>query len=166
MNALESQLDYCLGTAIPEPGRAFEVAPGIKWARMKLPFALNHVNVWLLRDWVAGEGGAPAQEGWSIVDSGIDAAATRATWEELFASALDGLPVLRLVVTHMHPDHIGLAHWICARWQVRLSISATDFNVARLAIASSAGVVPRLLVASGTAVTPAAPAPASSWVQR
>ena len=53
---------------------------------MTLPFALNHINVWLLRDWVAAEGGAPAREGWSIVDCGIDDAATRAAWEELFAS--------------------------------------------------------------------------------
>ena len=139
MNALESQLDYCLGTAIPEPGRAFEVAPGIKWARMKLPFALNHINVWLLRDWVAGEGGAPAQEGWSIVDCGIDDAGTRAAWEELFATALDGLPVLRVIVTHMHPDHIGSAHWLCERWGARLWISATDFGIARMASSASAG---------------------------
>ncbi len=139
MNALESQLDYCLGTAIPGPGRAFEVAPGIKWARMKLPFALNHINVWLLRDRVAAEGGAPAREGWSIVDCGIDDAATRAAWEELFATALDGLPVLRVIVTHMHPDHIGSAHWLCERWDARLWISATDFGIARMASTASAG---------------------------
>jgi len=139
MNALEAQLDYCLGTAIPEPGRAFDVAPGVRWARMALPFALNHINVWLLRDCVAGEGGAPAREGWSIVDCGIDNAATRAAWEELFASGLDGLPVLRVIVTHMHPDHIGSANWLCERWNARLWISATDFAIARIATSASAG---------------------------
>ena len=82
MNALESQLDYCLGTAVPEPGRAVEVAPGVRWVRMSLPFALNHINLWLLRDRVAGRGGEPAREGWTIVDCGIDNAATRAAWEE------------------------------------------------------------------------------------
>ena len=82
---------------------------------------------------------AGLRQGWTIVDTGIDDAATRAAWEQLFATALDGLPVLRLVVTHMHPDHIGLAHWICERWKVSLWISATDYNVARLASSASAG---------------------------
>jgi len=139
MNALESQLDYCLGTETPEPGRAFDAAPGVRWARMALPFQLNHINVWLLRDAVAAGPGAPAREGWTIVDCGIDNAATRAAWEELFATALGGLPVLRVIVTHMHPDHIGCAHWLCERWNARLWISATDYGIARIATSASAG---------------------------
>ena len=71
------------------------------------------------------------RQGWSIVDCGIDNAATRAAWEQVFATALDGLPVLRVIVTHMHPDHIGCAHWLCERWNARLWISATDFGIAR-----------------------------------
>jgi glyoxylase-like metal-dependent hydrolase (beta-lactamase superfamily II) len=133
MNILESQLHYPFGETLPERGSAFEVAPGMFWVRMGLPFALDHINVWLLRD----EGGG--RPGWSIVDTGIDDAATRAAWERVFATALDGLPVLRVIVTHMHPDHIGCAHWLCERWNVRLWISATDFNVARLASSASAG---------------------------
>ena len=133
MNALESQLDYPLGETLPERGTVVEVAPGILWVRMGLPFALDHINLWLLRD----EDGA--QPGWSIVDTGIDDAATRAAWERIFATSLGGLPVLRVIVTHMHPDHIGCAHWLCERWNVRLWISATDFNVARLASSASAG---------------------------
>ena len=139
MNALEAQLDYCLGTAVPEPGRAVDVAPGVRWVRMQLPFALNHINLWLLRDRLAGEGGGPAREGWTIVDCGIDNAATRAAWEEVFATGLDGLPVLRVIVTHMHPDHIGSANWLCERWNARLWISATDFGIARMASSASAG---------------------------
>jgi glyoxylase-like metal-dependent hydrolase (beta-lactamase superfamily II) len=139
MNALENQLDYCLGSAVPEPGRAVELAPGVRWARMALPFALNHINVWLLRDAAPGPKGEPAREGWSIVDCGIDDAATHAAWEELFATGLDGLPVLRVIVTHMHPDHIGSAHWLCERWDARLWISATDFGIARMASTAGAG---------------------------
>jgi glyoxylase-like metal-dependent hydrolase (beta-lactamase superfamily II) len=139
MNALESQLDYCLGTATPEPGRAFEVAPGVLWARMRLPFRLDHINVWLLRDAIVEGPGEPAREGWSIVDCGIDDAATRAAWEEVFATGLDGLPVLRVLCTHMHPDHIGSANWLCERWNARLWISATDFGIARMASSASAG---------------------------
>jgi hypothetical protein len=143
MNELEKQLDYCRGTETPEPGRTIEVAPGVFWARMTLPFALNHINVWLLRDARPAEGGEPAQQGWAIVDCGIDNAATRAAWEELFATVLGGLPVLRVIVTHMHPDHIGSAHWLCERWSARLWISATDFGIARIATSASAGFAGR-----------------------
>ena len=115
------------------PGAVIEVAPGVRWLRMALPFALDHINLWLLRDRQDGV------EGWTIVDCGITNDATRAAWEQVFAEHLDGLPVLRLIVTHMHPDHIGLAHWLTERWQVRLWISSTDYNAARMASLSTTG---------------------------
>ena len=137
MNALESQLDYPFGDALPERGSTIEVAPGVLWARMGLPFALDHINVWVLRDEMATESGT--RQGWTIVDCGIDSPDTRAAWETIFADALGGLPVLRVIVTHMHPDHIGSANWLCERWNAHLWISATDFNIARLASSASAG---------------------------
>jgi glyoxylase-like metal-dependent hydrolase (beta-lactamase superfamily II) len=137
MNSLESQLAYPFGEALPERGTTIEVAPGVHWLRMGLPFQLDHINLWLLRDELEEDG--VVRQGWSIVDSGIDDPATRAAWEKVFATVLGGLPVLRVIVTHMHPDHIGCAHWLCERWNVRLWISATDFNVARLASSASAG---------------------------
>jgi glyoxylase-like metal-dependent hydrolase (beta-lactamase superfamily II) len=126
MNELEMQLHYPLGDALAPTGGTLEVAPGVKWIRMSLPFALNHINLWLLRDRIDGV------EGWSIVDCCIHRDEAKAQWETIFASELKGLPILRVIVTHMHPDHIGLAHWLCERWKVRLWISATDYNVARL----------------------------------
>ncbi|CAN5185725.1 MBL fold metallo-hydrolase [soil metagenome] len=130
MNALEAQLGYPLAETLPEIGRTLEVAPGVRWLRMLLPFQLDHINLWLLRDCIDGV------EGWSIVDCGIDNAATRAAWEQIFEHELEGLPVLRVIVTHMHPDHMGLAHWLTEHWGVRLWISATDYNAARLASSS------------------------------
>ena len=125
MNALEQQLHYPFGDDLPAPGRCLEVAPGVKWIRMSLPFVLNHINLWLLRDEIDGVAG------WSVVDCCISKDESKAQWEDIFANELDGLPILRVIVTHMHPDHIGLAHWLCQRWNVGLWISATDYQVAR-----------------------------------
>jgi glyoxylase-like metal-dependent hydrolase (beta-lactamase superfamily II) len=134
MNPDERQLQYAFGDALPATGATLEVVPGVRWLRMPLPFALDHINLWLLRD--RDEAG---HEGWAIVDCGIANDPTRAAWERVFATELQGLPVLRVIVTHMHPDHIGLAHWLTERWGVRLWVSATDFNAARLASQSTTG---------------------------
>ncbi|MDC8786516.1 MBL fold metallo-hydrolase [Roseateles koreensis] len=142
-NSRESELHYPLGDALPTPGGTLDIAPGVRWVRMGLPFALDHINLWLLRDEIDGPDGAV--QGWTIVDCGVANAATQALWEQVFATQLDGLPVLRVIVTHFHPDHIGLAAWLTERWSTdgrdcRLWISATDFNLARLASGSTVGM--------------------------
>ena len=86
----ESFLRLPAAEAIPGSGAALEIAPGIRWIRMPLPFALNHINLWLLRD--RDEEG---REGWTIVDCGITNDDTRAAWTQIFANELQGLPVLR-----------------------------------------------------------------------
>jgi glyoxylase-like metal-dependent hydrolase (beta-lactamase superfamily II) len=129
-NELEKQLNYPMGEALPAPGAALTVAAGVKWIRMALPFALNHINLWLLRDEMEGPHGKV--QGWSVVDCCISIESAKSQWEQVFTNELEGLPVLRVIVTHMHPDHIGLAHWLCERWKVRLWISATDFTLARI----------------------------------
>ena len=135
----EDALHFPCGDTLPEPGRTIEVAPGVRWLRMALPFALDHINLWLLRDRLGG------REGWTVVDCGIANDDTRARWEQVFARELQGLPVLRVVVTHMHPDHTGLAHWLTERWSVpghpcRLWMSAADYQTARLATFMTSGV--------------------------
>lgn len=129
-HALEARLHYPLGSALPDAESVIDVADGLRWVRMGLPFALNHINLWLLRDAVDGT------EGWTVVDCGVDRAESRTQWEWIFDHALDGLPIVRVIVTHMHPDHIGLAHWLCQRWTTpqhtcRLWMSATDHLAAR-----------------------------------
>jgi glyoxylase-like metal-dependent hydrolase (beta-lactamase superfamily II) len=136
MNLLERELQYPLGDTLPAPGATLELAPGIRWVRMALPFALDHINLWLLRDRLDG------REGWTVVDCCVSRDESMAQWQEIFATQLQGLPVLRVLVTHMHPDHIGLAQWLCERWstpehECRLWISATDYNAARLASQST-----------------------------
>lgn len=126
MNPLEKELSYPFGDQLPAPATCLEVAPGVKWLRMPLPFALDHINLWLLRDRIDG------QEGWTVVDCGVARPEVKALWEQAFEEALAGLPIVRVVVTHMHPDHIGLADWLTQRFQAPLFMSATDFLTAHL----------------------------------
>lgn len=118
---------YPYGDAAPATGHSIELLPGVRWIRMGLPFALNHINLWLLEDRIDGV------DGWTVVDCGIASDPTRAAWEQVFAHELGGRPVLRVVVTHMHPDHVGLADWLTRRWNCPLWMSATDYAFARMA---------------------------------
>jgi glyoxylase-like metal-dependent hydrolase (beta-lactamase superfamily II) len=101
----------------PAPGRTIEVAPGILWARIPLPFRLDHVNVYLIED----------GEGWAVLDTGIGNDATRAAWGALLDGPLAGRPLTRLIVTHHHPDHIGLAGWLCERFELPMLTSETSY---------------------------------------
>ena len=107
----------------PDPGTTLAVAPGIRWLRMPLPFALDHINLWLLED----------EGGWSIVDSGFGRGEeTKLLWERVFAATLGGRPVKRVIVTHFHPDHIGLAGWLCERFGVELWITQAEWLTGQL----------------------------------
>ncbi len=89
----------------PAEGKTVEVAPGILWLRLPLPMALDHVNIYAL-----DEG-----DGWTIVDTGLSSRRTKAIWEALLAGPLQGKPVTRVILTHHHPDHVGLVGWFQAR---------------------------------------------------
>src|ERR1700730_5543764 len=101
----------------PGPGEMRAVAPGILWVRIPLPFRLNHVNVYLIED----------GEGLAILYSGIGNDQTRALWEVLVRGPLQGRRLTRLIVTHFHPDHIGLAGWLCERFDLPLLTSQTTY---------------------------------------
>lgn len=110
----------------PEPheialATPLEVAPGILLLRLPLPFALDHINVWLLEE----------EDGWALVDCGLDFPASREAWAAALAHRrIGGRPIRRLLVTHHHPDHVGLAGWHALRWDVPLEISAGEWAVA------------------------------------
>ena len=103
--------------APPERGQTLEVAPGVLWARIPLPFRLDHVNIYFLDD----------GDGWAVVDTGIDNDAARSAWTALLAGPLAGRRLTRLIVTHMHPDHIGLAGWLTEKFNIPLLTSQTAY---------------------------------------
>ena len=133
MNPHENALQYPLGKTLPEPARPVPVADGVLWVRMPLPFKLDHVHLYLLRDHHAG------RDGWTVVDCGIASPETRELWEEIFATQLGGLPIVRVVCTHMHPDHVGLADWIATRFGVRVWMTVGEFAMARVYSATLRG---------------------------
>jgi glyoxylase-like metal-dependent hydrolase (beta-lactamase superfamily II) len=121
MDGRVTPLQFPVATA-PGPGETIAIAPGVHWLRMPLPFALDHINLWLLED----------GPGWTVVDAGYAMPETRDLWEQIFAERLGGLPVARIVVTHYHPDHIGLAGWLAERWRAPLWITEKEWLYARV----------------------------------
>ncbi|MFP4303683.1 MBL fold metallo-hydrolase [Rhodosalinus sp.] len=106
----------------PAPGEAVEVAQGVLWLRLPLPMKLDHVNVYALDD----------GDGWTLVDSGMNTRRTRETWEALLSGPLGGKPVRRVVATHHHPDHIGLAGWFQREKGAELLTTRTAWLFARM----------------------------------
>ncbi|MEA3041951.1 MAG: hypothetical protein QOC65_1440 [Sphingomonadales bacterium] len=115
-------LTYPLGRRGPEPGELIAIAEGIGWARLPVPGSLKHINVWALDD---GEGVA-------LVDTGLDIAPSREAWDLLFEGPLAGRSASRVVVTHFHPDHIGLAGWLTARFAAPLWMTREEWLFARM----------------------------------
>ncbi len=133
VNTLESRLDYPFGETLPEPGRKLEVAPGVYWIRKPLPFALNHINLWLLRDRFQD------REGWTAIDCGIASDETRALWTSVIAEELEGLPIVRVLCTHTHPDHLGNAAWLTERFDAPLWMTLGEYAMGRILQSGLAG---------------------------
>lgn len=106
---------------IPAGGEIVEVATGVYWIRMPLPFALDHINLWLLKD----------GDGWVQVDTGLVETSVIEYWRTLFEKYLGNAPVRRLIVTHLHPDHVGLAGWLAHEWGASLYMSRTEYLLCR-----------------------------------
>lgn len=114
--------DYPFATP-PSAGETLEVAPGVLWLRMPLPFALNHINLWLLAE----------EDGWIIVDTGFALDAVKACWEKILAQLAQspaGGRIKRIVVTHFHPDHLGLAAWLQEKTGAPLCMTLGEYLTA------------------------------------
>ena len=117
---------------VPARGTTMEVAPGVHWIRMPLPYALDHINLWVLDD----------AEGWAVVDTGVRTEETAAVWREQFSNAPDKRPLTRVFVTHMHPDHIGMAGWLTRKFGVRLWMTRLEYLSCRVMMSDTGREAP------------------------
>lgn len=114
----------------PEFGTIKQVAEGVYWVRMPLPMALDHINLYLLED----------DAGWYIVDTGMRGEDKQKYWQQIFDTALGGKPVIGVIVTHMHPDHIGQAGWLTEKWRVPLYMTRMEYFQGRALVAMPGGL--------------------------
>ncbi|HYE27025.1 MAG TPA: MBL fold metallo-hydrolase [Allosphingosinicella sp.] len=117
-------LTYPLGRRGPGQGEIIELAHGIGWARLPIPGSLRHINIWLLDD---GDGVA-------VVDTGLDIAPCREAWRALFEGPLAGQRISRVICTHFHPDHLGLAGWLTDRFDVALWMTRGEWLFGRMLV--------------------------------
>jgi glyoxylase-like metal-dependent hydrolase (beta-lactamase superfamily II) len=113
----------------PASGKVIKVADGLLWGRLPLPFRLNHVNVWFLKE----------DDGWTAVDSGCDTEEIRANWETLLKTALGGKPLVRHVATHGHTDHIGLSGWLVERFDIPFVSTLTEWLMPQVRVLEGQG---------------------------
>ena len=113
--------------ARPGDGETQALMEGITWLRMPLPFQLNHINLWLLRD----------SGGWVIVDTGLGTGTTRDTWRKVFSDGMRNDPATHVVVTHLHPDHAGCASWLVSEFGVDLWMTREEYLLCRALIADT-----------------------------
>jgi glyoxylase-like metal-dependent hydrolase (beta-lactamase superfamily II) len=115
-------LTYPWGREInPAPGQAEKIAEGVYWVRFSMPMSLDHINLWLLED----------GDGWTVVDTCLSLSSARETWEQLFGTIMAGKPITRVICTHLHPDHVGLAGWLTERFGAELWMSREEFLMCR-----------------------------------
>jgi len=116
----------------PDAGDTMAVAPGVHWLRMPLPFALGHINLWLLED----------GDGWTIVDTGVDVGESEKIWATTLSETMEGRPVNRVLVTHLHPDHVGCAGMLCERTGADLWMTREEYLLCRILVADTGRPAP------------------------
>ena len=111
----------------PRDGETQSVADGIEWLRMPLPFSLNHINLWLLRD----------HDHWAIVDTGVGTTETLDLWSKVFVGGMRGDPVSHVIATHLHPDHVGCAGFLADHFDCDLWMARDEYMLCRILVADT-----------------------------
>ncbi|MEL7535796.1 MAG: MBL fold metallo-hydrolase [Pseudomonadota bacterium] len=120
-----TQYDYPFAD-VPADGSTIAVAPGVHWHRLPLPFELTHINVWVLED----------NDALTLVDTGIRGGHTQQRWQQVI-DTFDGKRPSRLLVTHMHPDHVGSAGWLCEHYDIPLGMTRAEYLMCRVLTADT-----------------------------
>lgn len=120
---IQNGLEYPFSIG-PLPGEVIEICDGVYWSRMPLGMDLKWINIWLLRD----------EGGWAVVDTGMNTDVTREAWETILKNFMQGEPVTRVIGTHMHPDHIGVAGWLTDKFDVRLWMTRLEYVTCRMLV--------------------------------
>ena len=84
--------------------------------------ALDHVNVYVI-----DEG-----DSWTIIDTGFWSKKTQSIWSEIKEKWFSDKPIGKVIVTHHHPDHVGLAGWFQTEFKADLWMSRTAWLMARM----------------------------------
>jgi len=108
----------------PANGETRQIAEDLYWLRMPLPFSLEHINLWLLED----------GDGWIVVDTGIGSETSKGVWKQTFEGPMAGRPVTHVIVTHLHPDHVGCAGWLAHEFHVDLWMSREEYMLCRILV--------------------------------
>ena len=128
------RLDYPHGDARPALAETIQVSPGIEWVSMPLPFSLKFINLWLIDD----------GDSWTIVDTGLPLPETRTAWKSLIEARITpDKPLKRVMVTHMHPDHVGCAGWLCHKYGADLWMSRLEYITCRMLVSDTGREAPR-----------------------
>lgn len=106
----------------PQKYQAVDICPEVKWIRSPLPLTLDHINCYLIKD----------GDGWAVVDTGMNVEITRQHWGRIIAEQLNNAPITKVIVTHQHPDHVGLAGWLCREHKAKLYMSQGEYLCSRM----------------------------------
>jgi len=116
----------------PEIGQTMPVVDGMHWLRMPLPFMLGHINLWLVED----------DDGWAVVDTGISTDLSKEVWKETIATVMGEKPINHVVVTHLHPDHVGCAGWLTDEFDIDLWMTRDEYLLCRVLVADTGRPAP------------------------
>lgn len=116
----------------PAAGKTMPVSDGVLWLRMPLPFALGHINLWLLED----------GDGWTVVDTGVCIDDAKKVWNETLSGLHDGDNLKRIIVTHLHPDHAGNAGWLSSEYGANVWMTREEYLLCRILVADTGRETP------------------------